>query len=60
MGGRPGYADEKPYGRFAHRSAAGYQNGILGMLWLLRTRVFMLYHIHHILSMALVPDLCFN
>ncbi|KAF7824812.1 serrate RNA effector molecule [Senna tora] len=27
-GGRPGHADEKPYGRFAHRSAAGYPNGI--------------------------------
>ncbi|XP_061346487.1 serrate RNA effector molecule-like isoform X2 [Gastrolobium bilobum] len=28
MGGRPGHTDEKSYGRFAHRSAGGYQNGI--------------------------------
>ncbi|KAI4323664.1 hypothetical protein L6164_023251 [Bauhinia variegata] len=27
VGGRPGYTDEK-YGRFAHRSAGGYQNGL--------------------------------
>lgn len=32
LGGRPGYADEKSYGRFAHRSAEAYQNGISGML----------------------------
>ena len=28
VGGRPGYLDEKSYGRFAHRSAGGYKNGI--------------------------------
>ncbi|KAL3024416.1 hypothetical protein AAZX31_04G120300 [Glycine max] len=27
-GGRTGYADEKSYGRLAHRSAGGYHNGI--------------------------------
>lgn len=32
VGGRPGYVDEKPYGRFAHRSAGAYQNGISGLL----------------------------
>ncbi|XP_020223530.1 serrate RNA effector molecule [Cajanus cajan] len=28
VGGRTGYADEKSYGRLAHRSAGGYHNGI--------------------------------
>ncbi|KAK4285234.1 hypothetical protein QN277_001961 [Acacia crassicarpa] len=31
MGGRPGYADERSYGRFGHRSVPGYQNGISDM-----------------------------
>lgn len=31
-GGRGGYADDRSYGRFGHRSGAGYQNGISGML----------------------------
>ncbi|XP_061344025.1 serrate RNA effector molecule-like isoform X3 [Gastrolobium bilobum] len=31
VGGRLGYVDEKSYGRFGHRSAGGYQNGISDM-----------------------------
>jgi hypothetical protein len=31
-GGRGGYADDRSYGRFGNRSAAGYQNGISGKL----------------------------
>ncbi|XP_054815277.1 serrate RNA effector molecule-like isoform X2 [Prosopis cineraria] len=31
IGGRPGYADERPYGRFGYRSVPGYQNGISDM-----------------------------
>jgi hypothetical protein len=31
-GGRGGYADDRSYGIFGNRSAAGYQNGISGML----------------------------
>ncbi|GAY50862.1 serrate RNA effector molecule [Citrus sinensis] len=27
MGGRPGYGDERPHGRFAGRSSGGYQSG---------------------------------
>ncbi|WJX93127.1 hypothetical protein P8452_74693 [Trifolium repens] len=30
-GGRGGYADDRSYGRFGNRSAAGYQNGISDM-----------------------------
>ncbi|KAI5420803.1 serrate RNA effector molecule [Lathyrus oleraceus] len=30
-GGRGGYADDRSYGRFGHRSGAGYQNGISDM-----------------------------
>jgi hypothetical protein len=32
VGGRGGYADDRSGGRFPHRSAGGYQNGISGML----------------------------
>lgn len=32
VGGRPGYGDERSYGRFSHRSTSAYQNGIPGML----------------------------
>ncbi|CAJ1958651.1 unnamed protein product [Sphenostylis stenocarpa] len=31
VGGRTGYADEKSYGRLAHRSAGGYHNGMSDM-----------------------------
>ncbi|XP_027339824.1 serrate RNA effector molecule-like isoform X3 [Abrus precatorius] len=32
VGGRTGFADEKSYGRFAHRTAGAYHNGMSGML----------------------------
>ncbi|KAL1300546.1 hypothetical protein HN51_045194 [Arachis hypogaea] len=31
VGGRSGYADDRSYGRFGHRPAGGYQNGISDM-----------------------------
>lgn len=33
MGGRPGYADEKPHGRFMNRSMGGFHHGPAGMLY---------------------------
>lgn len=30
VGGRPGYAEERSFGRFTHRSMGAYQNGIPG------------------------------
>lgn len=30
MGGRPGYPDERPHGRYMGRSAGGYQSGPSG------------------------------
>lgn len=32
VGGRAGYADDRPVGRFPHRSGGGFQNGISGTL----------------------------
>lgn len=32
MGGRPGYPDERPHGRYAGRPSGGYQNGPSGIL----------------------------
>ena len=52
VGGRPGYPDEKSYGRVAHRSAGGYQNGISGMLKVVNDQGFF-FSLYHIISFYL-------
>ncbi|KAK7389447.1 hypothetical protein VNO78_24498 [Psophocarpus tetragonolobus] len=48
VGGRTGYADDKSYGRLAHRSAGGYHNGISGKFIIVNHRGLFLHSVNDI------------